>query len=255
MIKTRFNTEQYRGLLWSLVALAGFGLLGLFSSLYGEHVNANLVQRVTIHGNRILSTQRLESMLKPYMWQRLETIDLDSLQAQFLQYPLVKAVKVSRIYPDELQVYVREVHPIAYLQGSHYLSIDVENKTLPLPDYGMIYTMPIITQISNTAALEPNTVVADEYINDLVAFLKQLRRTYPQLYYDISEISYSEKEGLKVITSTNSTPVYLGTYHQLPLHIATLDAFIRQLDQGPVLPAYRYVDLRFANQVVVKERS
>lgn len=255
MMNKNFNTENFRGILWSFIAVAGFGLLGLLSSLYGEHVNADVVQRVTIYGNRILSTERLESMLQPYMWQRLEAIDADSVQHQFLQHPLVKSVKVSRIFPDELQVHIREVHPIAYLQGSRYLSIDMDNKVLPLPDYGMIYTMPIITKIENAAEIESDAILRDTYINQLVDFLKQLRKTYPHIYYDISEISYSEKEGLKVITSTNSTPVYLGTYDQLPLRVATLDAFIRQLDQGPVLPAYRYMDLRFANQVVVKERN
>lgn len=247
--------EKMRGLLWSIAALVCFALLGFLSRVYAERLKTDQVERVTIYGNRILSTERLQSMLQPYMLQRLEDIDPDSVQAQFIHHPLVKTVKVSRIYPNELQVRIREVFPIAYLQGNTYFTIDSDGRILPLPDYGMIYTLPIITGIQNTEALETEKFVLDVYTQKLLQFLIRLRQQYLHIYQDISEISYTDDQGLKLITSSSSTPVLMGKYSQINQSCAILDAFINQLEAGSVLPAYRYVDLRFANQVVVRERK
>ncbi|OIO62629.1 MAG: hypothetical protein AUJ47_07450 [Candidatus Marinimicrobia bacterium CG1_02_48_14] len=247
--------EKMRGLLWGIIAVVSFALLGFLSSVYAERMETDQVERVTIYGNRILSTERLQSILKPYMLQRLEAINPDSVQAQFTRHPLVKTAKVSRIYPNELQVRIREVYPIAYLQGNTYFSIDADGRILPLPDYGMIYTLPIITGIENPDALETEKIVTDAYTLNMLQLLIRLRQQYPHIYQDISEMNYTDEQGLKLITSSNSTPVLLGIYNQINQSCATLDAFINQLGFGSVLPAYRYVDLRFANQVVVRERK
>ncbi len=247
-------SPRLRGWIWVSTALVSFILLGLLSSLYGERVSSDTVRRVTITGNRILSTDRLEGLLTPLMGQRLEAVNPDSVQAAFLRHPLVKAAKVSRHYPDELRIQIQEVYPIAYLQGQTYFSIALDGRILPLPDYGMIYSLPIITGITDVNTIKPGTTTQDDYVRELLTFLTGLRFNNLRLYRDISEIQYTTEKGMKLITSTNSTPVYMGNYDQVWRNCAILQAFIRQLDAGPVLPAYRYVDLRFKNQVVVRER-
>ncbi|MCH7496030.1 MAG: cell division protein FtsQ/DivIB, partial [Candidatus Marinimicrobia bacterium] len=74
------------------------------------------------------------------------------------------------------------------------------------------------------------------------------------LYNIISEIHIGVRGDVNLIGTKNSTLVYLGK-SDFVNKIDRIRSLVATINQGEGLSGYQYVDLRFKNQVIVKERS
>ena len=88
----------------------------------------------------------------------------------------------------------------------------------------------------------------------LVNFLKKVRKEHQSIYLDISEISY-DRRGIKLISATHGTSVFLGNEDDAVLNSIILEKFISDDSDSGIISPYQYIDLRFDRQVIVKERE
>ncbi len=246
---------ESRSWIYALVLVLTVVLLSVFSEAYGRMTQENVLQHVNVYGHRIMSHDRLEGILDDVLGRPLSQVDPGSIRDLFLQYPLVKNARVSLRYPDGLDVVIRELIPVAYISIGRVLTVDASATLLPLPDNGMLYNLPIITRIPEEL---PATVIGEpvdsKTVQSLVKFLVDVRQNYSGIYLDISEIGYEEQAGIKLISARNSTLVFLGDWEQAKRSLAILSAFLDGNAEEENIAAYQYIDLRFENQVIVKER-
>ncbi len=230
-------------------------LLGFLSVTYASLLRSDEVEAINLYGQRTMSPERVKSLTEFYLGSSLTSLDLDKIQESFLAYPLIRSAKVSRNYPHSLDIYLYDVLPVAYIAIEKIMTLDEKGILLPLPDKGMLYNLPIITGISvDVAAADVGQLIPDETVQMLVDFLKKVRKKHQGLYLDISEISY-DRRGIKLISATHGTTVFLGNEDDAIINSIILEKFVSEDSASGIISPYQYIDLRFDRQVIVKERA
>ena len=229
--------------------------LGFLSESYADLSNHDEVQVINLYGQRTMSPERIQSLTEAYLGHSLNELNLQQIQDLFLEYPLIRSAKATRHFPNILDIYLYDVLPVAYIAMDGIMTLDEKGTLLPLPDNGMLYNLPIITGVTSDArAAQVREIIPDETVQMLVNFLKELRKDYQGLYLDISEVSY-DRRGIKLISATNGTTVYLGTEDEALFKSRILAEFISEESDSGIISPYQYIDLRFDRQVIVKERG
>jgi len=242
---------------WAFSAglLAVLLLLGFMSVSYATLLRSDEVETINLYGQRTMSPERVKSLTEVYLGASLIEIDLDEIQESFLEYPLIRSAKATRNYPHSLDIYLYDVLPVAYIAIQDIMTLDDKSILLPLPDKGMLYNLPIITGINvDVPASDIGQVIPDETVQMLVNFLKNIRKEHQSLYLDISEISY-DRRGIKLISATHGTTVFLGNEDDALVNSIILEKFISEESDSGIISPYQYIDLRFDRQVIVKERK
>lgn len=230
-------------------------LLGILSMSYANLLGSDRVEAIHLYGQRTMSPERVKSLTEIYLGSSLNELDMKHVQDSFLEYPLIRSAKATRHYPNALDIYLYDVLPVAYIAIDDIMTLDEKAILLPLPDKGMLYNLPIITGINiNIPESDIGQVIPDETVQMLVNFLKRIRKAHQSLYLDISEISY-DRRGIKLISATNGTTVFLGNEDDAILNCQILEKFVSDESDSGIISPYQYIDLRFDRQVIVKERK
>ena len=230
-------------------------LLGFLSVAYASLLRSDEVEAINLYGQRTMSPERVKSLTEVYLGNSLTSLDLDKIQNSFLEYPLIRSAKATRHYPHSLDIYLYDVLPVAYIAIQEIMTLDEKGMLLPLPDKGMLYNLPIITGLNvEVMASDVGQVIPDETVQMLVNFLKKIRKEHQNIYLDISEISY-DRRGIKLISATHGTSVFLGNEDDASVNCIILDKFISEDSDSGIISPYQYIDLRFDRQVIVKERK
>jgi len=230
-------------------------LLGFLSVTYATLLRSDEVEAINLYGQRTMSPERVKSLTEVYLGSSLNDLDLRDIQDSFLEYPLIRSAKATRNYPNALDIYLYDVLPVAYIAIGDIMTLDEKAILLPLPDKGMLYNLPIITGIDvDVLSSDVGNLIPDETVQMLVNFLKEIRKEHQNLYLDISEVSY-DRRGIKLISATHGTSVYLGNEDDAMLNCIILEKFISDESDSGIISPYQYIDLRFDRQVIVKERE
>ena len=230
-------------------------LVGFLSVTYADLLRSDEVEAINLYGQRTMSPERVKSLTEIYLGRSLTDLDLAEIQKGFLEYPLIRSAKVTRNYPHSLDIYLYDVLPVAYIAVQDIMTLDEKAILLPLPDRGMLYNLPIITGIElDVPKADVGQVIPDETVQMLVNFLKIIRKEHQNIYLDISEISY-DRRGIKLISATHGTSVFLGNEDDAILNSIILEKFISEGSDSGIISPYQYIDLRFDRQVIVKERE
>ena len=230
-------------------------LIGFLSVTYASLLRSDEVEAINLYGQRTMSPERIKNLTEVYLGNSLTELDLTEIQERFLEYPLIRSAKVTRNFPHALDIYLYDVLPVAYIAVQDIMTLDEKAILLPLPDKGMLYNLPIITGINmDVPKSDIGQVIPDETVQMLVNFLKKIRKEHQSIYLDISEISY-DRRGIKLISATHGTSVFLGNEDDAILNSIILEKFISEESDSGIISPYQYIDLRFDRQVIVKERE
>ena len=253
----RSNLYHIPPMSWGFTAVlvASVFLIGLLGNSYADFLSTDQVKTINLFGQRTMSPDRVQSITDAYLGKSLQEINLKNVQDAFLEYPLIRSAKATRHYPHTLDVYLYDILPVAYISTGSIMTLDDKATLLPLPDNGMLYNLPIITGIETDLKTAPvRELIPDETVQMLVSFLKILREEHQNIYLDISEVSY-DRRGIKLISATNGTTIYLGNEDEALVNSAILSEFISSDSDSGIISTYQYIDLRFDQQVIVKERT
>tara|TARA_B100000287_G_scaffold180297_1_gene170331 strand:- start:164 stop:415 length:252 start_codon:yes stop_codon:yes gene_type:complete len=82
--------------------------------------------------------------------------------------------------------------------------------------------------------------------------MKFTKDNYSIIYDNISEFVFNEDSEYEIILKNGRTRIFLGSQN-LQLKIKYLESFQETLKEEKNITDFRYIDLRFKNQVIVKE--
>jgi len=251
----RTNTIPPLSWAFSAAIFVGVFFIGMLSLNYARLIDSDRIESINLYGQRTMSPERVKSLTESYLGTSLLDLDLKKLQNSFLEYPLIRSAKAARHYPGILDIYLYDVLPVAYIAIQTIMTLDEKAILLPLPDKGMLYNLPIITGTTvENLSPEVGQVISDETVQMLVDFLKKVRQQHQNIYLDISEVSY-DRRGIKLISATHGTTVYLGNEEDALINSIILEKFISDESDSGIISPYQYIDLRFDRQVIVKERE
>ena len=110
-----------------------------------------------------------------------------------------------------------------------------------------------MTNINPNHNLYPNgEKVLSEKVVECISWLALINKNYTNLYNNISEIKMSSTDEMEIILTENPTNIYFGQT-KLRARIENLVQFQKLLDPKKLSDFY-YLDMRFENQIIAKER-
>ncbi len=178
-------------------------------------------------------------------------INLKTFKENIESKPHIKDSKIFRSFPSKIEIILVERNPIAVILSDNFLIIDSDNISLPYVNFDL--TLPVLTNFKDDSDLFVfGEEVQSPSIKTAVRILDQLYKEYSDIYFSISEVSFNENEEFDIILKNGKTRILLGK-NDFDLRIKKLNSFKKNFEKYDTLENYKSVDLRYKNQVVVKE--
>lgn len=240
----RFFCKIYRFFKYLLkLTLLGF-VLFLFSfggyKLYEWYRNTNEMnlEKIIINNEKMLTKGDVIEICKIKRDVKLTDISVDSLVTRLERSPYIETAKIRKMYPSTIIVHVYEKDPLAMvLLKGHLQYVDKDGK--------------IIGKINPLNKNNLPVVNTKDKFDECTKFLSEAKKLSPLVYHNISEVFYSGK-GV-YITLVDKSPELIVGKDKFDEKVVVLESFLinegKDLNYGNI----EYIDLRFENQVVVKE--
>ncbi len=228
--------------------------LTVAASAWAKYIGITKIQSIQFAGARLLPAEEYKRSLQPLFGVPLEEIDLNDVRMLLEAHPFVKAARVSRHYPYTLRVEIRERQPIAMLNLKPILFVDNEGVILPDMELSDNLLLPCLSGFNPTPELyPPGHETVSQKVQESVRLMNQIMAVAPALYNNLSEILLNSHDEYVFVLSEYPTRIVIGR-ENIWEKIKLLNAFENAIGGPRNLSQYRYLDLRYKNQIVARER-
>ncbi len=210
---------------------------------YNEYEN-NLfkIKHISVIGNDYISKKEIIESLSLNKGDFIFKVNIKSIKDNIEKIPFVKKAKISIRIPDEIDIKIIEQVPIALIiTKNKKIFVDSDNNFL----------------VANTKSINnfPVPILNIEEINikknKSISIIKYLYENYNNMYNNISEISES-KSKITLITDKR-TKIFLNPEMTIS-NLKKLKKFEESISVIKNINDYKYINLEFENQIVVKEK-
>lgn len=241
------------GIFWVTVLLFSVWFLGKGYRWWLEKSETFRIQKINIQGNELLSEKEVLRLSRLTPQSSIWQVNLREAADSIKSHVFVENVRIERRLPDILCIRIKEKSPLALLHFKDRLfCIDRKGMVLPsLP--GKVYDLPVVSgDFRGTVCV--GSCVGGEWIRQTLEFLRCVLYDQPKLYCRISEVIVGRPKGMVLYLDTAGIPVWVGK-EGYARKIRYLAAVMEELIQKKKLSDVRYIDLRFAEQVVIGMRT
>ncbi len=224
-----------------MIILFGLMVKG-YSSQLGLFDNID----VEINGNKFVHTTHIQEEITPLLTQSLLSLSLEEIQDGVSSIDFVETAQVSRILPNTLMIQIVEREPIVMITiENNHLFIDEKGILLPADGHSIsFFPVPIITISDGIEYIDK----LPEKVSELFQFILN---EYPMFYDNLSEVIIENENWIFFCDS--KTKIFT-TSDKLLIQLNVLKYFEKTIYPNRELDDYTYIDLRVAEQVVVKEK-
>ena len=206
-------------------------------------INGTSILSDTYYADYLLNSIEIENAkLKP-----------NKILEDLYKHPYIEAARLSYRYPDKIIIEISERAPFAIVNNSPMIMLDKNCFVLPNIENINKYSIPILSRYNTDPELYPiGKQALSVKIKDTISWLKVLNEMYPDLYHNISEITLENDDEIILILAEYPTKIMLGNENTL-YKIELLKRFEETLKNKKEITDYAYLDMRYNNQVIVKE--
>lgn len=226
---------------------------GSFS--WAEYTQLFKNPNIVFAGNSIIEESEYRSFLLKEYGSDVFTEDISVISGRIEQHPYVAGVRVSKHFPKGILIEVSERYPVALINSNPLLLIDNNSTVLPFRSNSFDFQIPILSNFKITNDLYPvGKQTLSPVVINVVQFLNRIMKEYPQLYQNLSEVRLSKYNDFELILADEPTKIVIGksiTWSK----ILVLKEFEKSISGRKSLTDYAYLDLRYDNQVITKERQ
>ena len=219
-------------------------------STYNNRLQIKLIQ---FSNTKIINNEIYKSLLHGIIKENIFKINISEINKVIEDHPYVKAARISNHYPNKIKIEIIEREPIAILQINPNIMIDKDGIILPDIDNFKNFDLPTLT---NFNFKEDSSVIGERIksikIHECIQWLADIEKNYNYLYQNLSELKITSSEEIELILSDYPTKIYLGQ-SKFENRIKILKEFEKTLKPKNISD-YSYLDMRYENQIVVKER-
>jgi cell division protein FtsQ len=236
-------------------ALLALGSLIWESFSWAEYTQLFKNPNIVFSGSSIVDESEYRSFLLKEYGSNIFTEDLSVISTRIEEHPYIAGVRVSKHFPKGILIEVSERYPVALINNNPLLLIDNNNTVLPFRSNSFDFQIPILSNFNITNDLYPvGKQTLSPVAIDVVQFLNRIKKEYPQLYQNLSEVRLSKYNDYELILTEEPTKIVIGksmTWSK----ILVLKEFEKSISGRKSLTDYAYLDLRYDNQVITKERQ
>ena len=240
------NKSSKNPLPWIAGAVLILGL-AMVGGLYWS--STMTVQQVRFEGNHFVSVEELQKVDVP-TGVNPDSMNFVKILHRFEQLPYVKRAGISVEPSGNLLVNITERQPVALLaDGSTKIYVDADGVRLPRV-LGKTVDVPILYGFS--AEPMSDTLNSDSF-KHTANFLMDVRNS-PVSNATISEVAWTQKEGIIALTNQNGVKLIFGK-GDFGTRLRNWEAFYGEVVKQKGIEAMRSIDLRFEGQIVTREKG
>lgn len=206
------------------------------------------VQQVKFEGNHFVSKEDLELVNIP-TGVNPDSMDFREIINQFEKIPYVQHADISVEPSGNLSVQITERKPIAMLiDGEKNIYIDQSGIRLPKV-LGKKVDVPILYGFSASPMSDTLNSEAFQRTSDFLI----TARNKPVSNATISEVAWTENEGIVALTNQNGVKLIFGK-GDFGNRLRNWEAFYGEVVKQKGIETMQSVDLRFKGQIVTREK-
>lgn len=220
--------------------------LAMLTAIYW---NRNVtVDNVQFSGNYFTETEQLKLAAVVPFGISPDSIDLQAIRLRIEALPYVK-LATPYIEPNgNLNISITEREPIAMLvQADHRMYVDKEGVRLPIINK-KIRNVPLVYGFNASATKDTLNNTEFNQIRDLLI----AARANQFGWATISEVAYSNEEGVIALSQENGVKLVFGE-NDFDIKFENWEIFYAEIVRVKGINKIQQVDLRFLNQVVTRE--
>jgi cell division septal protein FtsQ len=209
---------------------------------------------IQIAGNKLIPDKQILHLcgFKNREERKKLKIDIQKLAKNIMSLDYVKGVSITKRLPRILNITIEERKPVAFIYGRGLNLIDTHGFLLPVPDYVKSWDLPLISGIKNLGELGDSTISNKVYIAlELISYLEQEN---PLLAGMVSEINLAPDKYIELFLIKGGTRVRINDM-SFYKEIYALKNFIIKYVNIAELSHIEYIDLRFRDQLIIKQKT
>jgi len=213
------------------------------------------IEKIVLEQNEIVPTSEILNFARINSEKKLEELTPEMVLDRIEKHPYIKSAEGSFLDSVTFSIRVKEVEPFALIFGTQVKScLTSDGKILPFNPVIKIYDLPIITGIELERNNQLNTVNSIPHLTKVFETLHSLRAIDFALFSSISELQIDEKNKFYGYLSKPQAKIIFDKSFDFKRGIQ-LSEFWRQIILNQNSIRYEYIDLRFKDQIVVKEKQ
>ena len=225
--------------------------LCLSSLSWANYKKIYQVNEVNIYGTNFFDKSIIEEKSSDLKLSNILQSNLKNHKIEILQFDHIVDCKISRQFPSTINITIYEREPIALISSDELIILDSDGICLPVEYCDL--SLPILTNFKTNPELYPKgSKTASTNVMSSVALMKYTKDSHPIIYDEISEFVFNENSEYEIILKNGKTRILLGS-NMLSKKIKYLDSFQKTIKEDNKITDFKYIDLRFDNQVIVKE--
>jgi len=249
------STSQKKVKRWGYVLLIPLLMcviaLCVISSRWRESLK---VHHLVISGARIVPIEQIIGLAKVPIQSLLDTVDLYAVREKILRQPFIRKVNVTVIYPDGIRIQIDEREPIASLNTGQLRYVDREAFLLPQIESSVKLDLPIISGVDSLKQTKVGETIQNRELALAIELLETAQSVDSTLYHSISEVNMNSGKDILLFSTDVGVPIIIGR-EEFRRKLIMLQAFWSNFVKSQDANRLQYVDLRFADQVVVRWKT
>jgi cell division protein FtsQ len=210
------------------------------------------IQEYEVNGIQNLNRSDVVALSGLKIGDKLFDANLEEVEKKILRSPFVKKVHVERRLPSTVYFTIEEFEPIAYINSKPLKLITEKAVVLPRPVENDYLDLPLIN-LSDASKAKDGNILKSNGLNSAIKTLLQIEMVSVDLLSIISEITCKAKENeIKLI---NGGAKLIIPDENLDEQLLTFFYFIEKKNNLEFLRNLEYVDIRFKDRVVTKDRK
>jgi len=213
-----------------------------------------VVNHYSFNGDIRISESEYAGLIDDITKQTHSEVNLVEIQERIEMHPYVQATRVSHQFPSTIHIEIVEREPLAILNGDPMVFLD-ENCYV-MPEVGNLENLnvPILSNYNPNPDLYPIGNKANSVkVQESITLLQKIQNDYGSLYQNISEMSLNTDDEFIIVLIDQPTKIRLGR-NNIWTKLLVLKEFEIAIQGKKSLTDYTYLDMRYSNQVIAKER-
>ena len=209
------------------------------------------INEINIYGTTFFDQSIIEQKSDALKSYNIFDRKLDKYKNEILKYDHIIDCKISRTFPSTIDITIYEREPIALISSDELIILDSEGVCLPVEYCDL--SLPILSNFKSNPELYPKGLrTASTNVLGSISLMKFIKDNHSNIYDNISEFAFNEDSEYEIILKNGRTRIFLGSQN-LQKKIKYLESFQEALKEENNITDFIYIDLRFNNQVIVKE--
>ncbi|MBI4556397.1 MAG: FtsQ-type POTRA domain-containing protein [Candidatus Hydrogenedentes bacterium] len=241
---------------WFTRALEGFICLGILGGggyafyLYMERSASLLVKTIRVEGANVLREEEILVKSGLSREDNLLLLDTEAVTTNILALPYVKTCRVTRVFPDTVNIQIEERVAVAtLLVHNRMFELDREGVVLRELPAGSPPTGPFISEAPDLGYVEPGRQLSQRALVAALAVWEAFMTTTMAQEVNVSEIVALHENNVRMYCDELPYTVVWGRSNFVE-EARRLDVLWRQV--GGELACADYLDLRFDRDLACK---